>query len=385
MDSCPEFIEGKLVCESGQNNVMQQLDTCQSLSRAVSTWSLVSVRGSAIDAESFAVKPPLPFTIGRNVGCSIQLKSTTVSGAHAELRPHNDELWLRDLQSTNGTFVNGKRIQAPIVIVENDLVQFADIAFRVSKDQAETHHQTMREDVCDQAFALVQFDRLMLERLVSPAYQPIVSLPSGGVYGVEALARSTLFGMESPAAMFNAAARVDMEVELSRLLRWEALQNAQSFSDDTLIFLNTHPREIEGDGLLASLEQLRTYAPSQKLVLEVHEAAITEPENMKRLREELAGLDILLAYDDFGAGQTRLSELVEAPPHFLKFDISLIRRLDEATPERLKLLMSLVSMAKDLGINPLAEGVETAEEAQACVDAGFESGQGFFYGRPRSA
>jgi len=279
---------------------MQQLDTSHTTTQAVSTWSLVSVRGTAIDADSFAVKAPLPFTVGRNVGCSIQLKSSTVSGAHAELRPHNDELWIRDLQSTNGTFVNGKRIQTPTCIVENDLVQFADIAFRVSKNQAETQHQTMREDVCDQAFALVQFDRLMLERLVSPAYQPIVSLPSGSVYGVEALARSTLFGLESPAAMFDAAARADMEIDLSRLLRWEALQNAQAMSQDVLIFLNTHPREIERDGLMASLRQLRTYAPSQKLVLEVHEAAITEPAKMKRLSDELAGLNILLAYDDFG-------------------------------------------------------------------------------------
>lgn len=348
-------------------------------------WALKPVRNTDRTGQSISVESPLPFTIGRNVGCSVQLKSNTVSGAHAELRPHNDELWIRDLQSTNGTFVNRQRIESPRTIGENDLIQFADIAFRVTKNEERIEHQTMLEDVCDQALALVQFDRLMVERLVTPAYQPIVNLVDGAVIGVEVLARSTLVGIESPAAMFAAAARANMEVELSRLLRWEGVHQASSVRPDLKIFLNTHPLEIQQPGLVDSLEQLRAMAPHYVIVLEVHEAAIADPAQMKTLKNELAALDIQLAYDDFGSGQTRLAELIEAPPDYLKFDISLVRNIDDATPERIRLMQSLVRMVRDLGIIALAEGIETAGEANTCKELGFETAQGYFYGRPRTA
>ena len=118
------------------------------------------------------------------------------------------------------------------------------------------------------------------------------------------------------------------------------------------------------------------------LVLEVHEAAITEPAEMRELRAQLRDWNIGLAYDDFGAGQTRLAELIEAPPDYLKFDISLIHGIDQATTERQKMLGSLVRIVLDLGVNPLAEGVETAGEAEVCRDLGFKTAQGFFFGRP---
>ncbi len=77
-----------------------------------------------------------------------------------------------------------------------------------------------------------------------------------------------------------------------------------------------------------------------------------------------------------------MSELVEAPPDFLKFDISLIRDIDKATPERQRMLASLVSLVKDLGIRPLAEGIETPGEADTCRSMGFTSAQGYHFGRP---
>ncbi len=101
-------------------------------------------------------------------------------------------------------------------------MQFADVAMRVKCDVRRTTCHTLQEDVCDQALALVQFDRLMENRLVTPFYQPIVDIFSGRALGYEVLARSRVFGMESCAAMFNAAARLNMEVELSRMLRGKA-------------------------------------------------------------------------------------------------------------------------------------------------------------------
>jgi EAL domain-containing protein (putative c-di-GMP-specific phosphodiesterase class I) len=91
-----------------------------------------------------------------------------------------------------------------------------------------------------------------------------------------------------------------------------------------------------------------------------------------------------LAYDDFGAGQARLNELVEARPDYLKFDRKLIAGLDAANKNRQQLLESLVLMSRQLGIVTLAEGIETAGEAEACRRVGFELMQGYYFGRPIS-
>lgn len=358
-------------------NALLPLQDCEE-----SSWTLVRASGdSGGNDESKVLVHPLPFSIGRKPGCSMQLNYRTISGHHAEFELQNDQLWIRDLNSTNGTYVNGRRINEPTPLREEDLIQFADLAFRLKSEGRATTCQTMQEDMCDQALALVQFDRLMENRLVTPFYQPIVDIKTGQLLGYEVLARSRLFGLESCAAMFDAAARLNMEVELSRMLRWEGVREGLNLPNRLTLFVNTHPLEIRREGLIDSMASTRQLSTEVPIMLEVHEAAITDPREMRELRSRLKDLDIGIAYDDFGAGQTRLNELAEAPPDYLKFDISLIRDIDKA-PERQRLLTSLVHMVQELGVNPLAEGVETAAEAEACRDIGFETAQGFHFGRP---
>lgn len=344
-------------------------------------WMLSQGTGDSSDPQAIIVHP-VPFSVGRRPGCSLQLNHRTVSGHHADLTLDHAQLWAVDRQSTNGTYVNGRRITEPTPLREEDLLQFADMAFRVKCDQRATTCQTVQEDVCDQALALVQFDRLMENRLVTPFFQPIVEMKTSRFVGYEVLARSRLFGLESCAAMFNAAARMNMEVELSRMLRWEGIREGLTFPSGTCLFVNTHPLEIRRDGLIDSLMQIRQLSADVPVVLEIHEAAVTNPSEMRQVRAQLRQLNIGIAYDDFGAGQTRLSELVEAPPDYLKFDISLIRKIDQATPERHRMLQSLINMVIDLGVQPLAEGIETAEEASACRDLGFTTAQGYYFGTP---
>ncbi|MFO1063925.1 MAG: EAL domain-containing protein [Pirellulales bacterium] len=344
-------------------------------------WMLMRT-GSADSDHREIVVDPIPFSVGRQPGCCLQLNYRTISGYHAELQIDRGQLWVIDRKSTNGTYVNGQRITEPTPLREEDLLQFADIAMRVKVDVRRTACNTLQEDVCDQALALVQFDRLMENRLVTPFYQPIVKIQSGVAIGYEVLARSRVFGLESCAAMFNAAARLNMETELSRMLRWEGVREGLVLPDDNLIFVNTHPREITQDGLIESLAQVRTLSQDVRIVLEVHEAAITDPAKMRELSEQLRGLNIGLAYDDFGSGQTRLSELVEAPPNYLKFDMSMIRSIDRAPAERQRMLASLVKMVLELGIEPLAEGIETVAEANTCRQMGFTTAQGFYFGAP---
>ena len=96
----------------------------------------------------------------------------------------------------------------------------------------------------------------------------------------------------------------------------------------------------------------------------------------------LAAIGVGLAYDDFGAGQARLLELVEVPPDYLKFDTTLVGNMHEAPASKLRLVETLVTMVRDMGIACIAEGVETEAGLAFCQNMGFHYVQGFAVGRP---
>lgn len=326
-----------------------------------------------------------PFTIGRRSGLSYTVNSGTVSGLHAEIVQSGQSLAVRDLHSTNGTYLNGKRLQGEALLSEDDLVQFADVAFRIRRQTANRELGTIQTNGYDRALALVQFDKLMRDRSVVPHFQPLVRMEDKSLQGYEVLGRSRIVGLETPNAMFTAASQLNVEIELSRMLRWEGLRAISGYPNRPRVFVNTHPLELEDPELIASMRSLRDFCPEIPIVLEIHEKAITDPTRMQELRLALVDMGIQLAYDDFGAGQTRLVELVEVRPDYLKFDMQLVQKIDKAGPERQKLLEALVSMTLDLGIVTLAEGVETEGEHLVCRQLGFEMGQGFFYGKPAPA
>ena len=327
-----------------------------------------------------------PFLVGRHGHAALTIPSGTVSGVHAELRLEDGDLIVRDLDSTNGTFVNGARLEGECVVRSGDLLQFAEVVFRVGLDRGHVDERTICGDSSDRALALIQFDKLMSDKAVLPHFQPIVDYRSGETIGYEILGRSRLFGLATPHAMFSAAAVLDLESELSRLMRAEGMYCAASLPGEPLLFVNTHPAELSEQGVLEfSLRELREMAPAARIVLEIHEAAVTCVRQMREMRALLNELNMGLAYDDFGAGQARIVELGEAPPDYLKFDIELIRDIDHASPERRRMLASLVNIVRDLGIASLAEGIETEAEHAACRQMGFEFAQGFFYGKPALA
>jgi EAL domain-containing protein (putative c-di-GMP-specific phosphodiesterase class I) len=348
-------------------------------------WLLSGQFGAARTVRSVVVAPS-PFVIGRGVNASLTIVSPTISHSHAELSVENGELRVRDLGSTNGTFVNGVRIAGDAGLRVGDLLQIAEVVFRVGQVAGSADCKTLEGDSADQALALIQFDRLIAERAVLPHYQPIVEMSTRRTVGFEALGRSPLFGLGTPHAMFSAAALLDLEGELSRLLRDEGARLAAALPASPLVFLNTHPAELaDSASLETSLRQLRHAFPDVSLVLEIHEAAATSVPQMRALRAVLDELGIKLAYDDFGAGQARLAELGDAPPDYLKFDIQLIRGLDRASAERQRMVASLVRIAADLGIASLAEGIETEAEHCICRRLGFVFAQGFYYGMPAAA
>jgi EAL domain-containing protein (putative c-di-GMP-specific phosphodiesterase class I) len=182
--------------------------------------------------------------------------------------------------------------------------------------------------------------------------------------------------------MFAAAARLDQQAALSRLLRWEGVCVGAGLPAGLNLFVNTHPTEIVTDELVASLTELRERFPTQRLTIEIHEAAVTDIDALVHFRAFLRDLRIQLAFDDFGSGQARLVELTETSPDFVKFDMKLIRGIHQASARRQRMLSSLVRLVRDLGIATVAEGVELADEAAVCGQLGFDLAQGFYFGRP---
>lgn len=169
---------------------------------ASSIWLL---SGQVADGESVRHIPvhTSPFRVGRRSDLALSLNCRTVSGVHAEIIDQGETLLLRNLQSTNGTYVNGQRIRGSCTIQSDDLIQFADVPFRARRQQALNSGLTIHEDLCDHALALVQFDQLMSSRAVAPYYQPIVNLDTRETLGYEVLGRSVVVGLEMPDAMFR--------------------------------------------------------------------------------------------------------------------------------------------------------------------------------------
>lgn len=350
-----------------------------------SAWFLTG-QGDETAGMRFVALNTMPFRFGRRSDLSLCLPFKTVSSLHAMIFQRGENPILRDLGSTNGTFVNGVQAGQDVELKEGDLIQFANIAFRLVKHATGLFGQTAVCDVGDQALALTRFDELLSERAVVPHFQPIVQYVDGAVVGYEVLGRSRLFGLNNAKQMFLAAAQLNLETELSRMLRIEGIKKGALIPGRPPLYVNTHPLETEDpQALYASLEEIRKINPDQPITLEIHESSAINLDTMSDLRQVLDSLDMKLAYDDFGAGQARLVELVRVSPDCLKFDMTLVQNIHQADEQHQQMLGALVQMARGLGISPLAEGVESEEDSQVCKDLGFEFAQGYLYGRPAPA
>jgi len=320
--------------------------------------------------------------VGRAPPAKIIVESPNVSKRHAMLSSTLKGVLVRDLGSTNGTFVNGIRVTEHLCLA-GDLLQFARSTFRAARREEMPGGATVEGGALSFAQSFLQFDQLMSGRGLLPVFQPIVDLKDASLVGYELLARSTHEQLRNPQTMFATAALLGQECSLSELMRREGARIVCASPSRPNLFVNTHPKEVITERLMQSLAELQAECGSLKITLEIHEGAVTDREQMRAFREFLRSRSMLLAYDDFGAGQARMDELAEVPPDYLKFDIKLIRDLDTASGARQLMIKSLVRMTLDLGICPLAEGIETAGEAAVCAEFGFELAQGYHFGRPQ--
>lgn len=343
-------------------------------------------------ASSGSTAISVPFRIGRMEGFDLCLPSPNVSALHAEILEEDGELWVYDLGSTNGTFVNNERVRVKTLLHDDDTIVFGNRTFRLIFSASESLNP--REVMATLADGAVQpqsletpeekFRRLLDDGAI-PFFQPVynISFVPQKLVGYEVLGRSTMSGLRTPDKMFAAALSLAMESELSRVFRQRGIAAAQDkIPEEMKLFVNTHPAELNCDKFEDSLTEIRANFPSRPIVLELSSASLTEPDSVSHLRKLLKNLDIGLALHDFGTGPIHLAQLNEIPPEIVKFDCDLVQGIDIAGPKHLRLVQALVKMVKELGITPMAEYVESVDEHETLVQLGFEFAQGFHYGRP---
>lgn len=338
-----------------------------------------------------------PWRIGRDADNDLVVDGFGLSRHHARLeRDAGGRLRLVDLDSTNGSFVNRERLSGARAVGDDDVLHFGTAEYRLGCQAGLLPEAAADEDDRTQIVAaaqmlpqhFVQHERQFIELLggrgLSGAVQPIVDAASGRLFAYELLGRGAHPDLpESPMRLFDLAARLGREAELSEAFRNHGVAAAAPRLNGARLFVNTHPKETFSDAFFAALARLRALPRAPDLVVEIHESAVVEVARMRELAARLAGIGVSFAYDDFGAGQARLNELGEVPAHFVKFDMALVRGLHEAPERKQRVVRDLVKLVQDLGSVPLAEGVELQAEADLCREMGFRLFQGWLTGRPR--
>ena len=171
------------------------------------------------------------------------------------------------------------------------------------------------------------------------------------------------------------------------MMRWDVRNDLQKSNQLLRIKSEIDPDlDVYAEARPYFLELLRKRHPSTHLVLEIHEAAVADVATLRELRIRLDALGVGLAFDDFGRGQSRLMELGDVAPRYVKFDADMIQNLHlPSEKKRRRAVRELVEQSRKMDVITIAECIETAEEAAACVEVGFEIGQGQFFGYPAPA
>lgn len=338
-----------------------------------------------------------PALIGRDTGLSVTLQSGSVSRQHAEILYQGSHLLIHDLGSTNGTFVNHEQVTDSRELCPGDVIRFADVEFRLYIEPSSIPRSTSNSEPTVTEFfspdehvnripvGAQQLEVLLHERMIKPLYQPVISVRDERITGLELLGRGNHPELpELPAPLFFLADSLGCGIELSEIIRDVGVEAwANSAFRHIPLFMNTHPAELNDcSRLIDSLRILHDRYPDLPMVLEIHEQAVTDTDTLSDLHRGLQQMGIQIAYDDFGAGQARLLELLNTPPYAVKFDIALIRDIDKVSPDRQDMIGLLVSMVRKGRARALAEGVSRIGELAVCRSLGFDLIQGFLYAQP---
>jgi diguanylate cyclase (GGDEF)-like protein/PAS domain S-box-containing protein len=220
-------------------------------------------------------------------------------------------------------------------------------------------------------------------------YQPVVDLATGTVTGAEALARwdHPLWGSVPPSEFIPEAERVGLIVELGRwALLGAARQGAawHAAGVELGVAVNVSVRQLGPefvDDVARVLDE--TGIPSARLTLEITESLLVDDERTLTSLQALRLLGVRLSLDDFGTGWSSLAYLRRLPVDVLKLDGSFVAGLGTAQADAVS--RTVVRLGSELGLEVVAEGVETEEQRALLLSMGCQSAQGWLFGRPGPA
>jgi len=251
---------------------------------------------------------------------------------------------------------------------------------------AQARHQRRAEEL----LVLERLEDILLRERVATSYQPIMRVQEEAVtvMGFEALSRGPRgSGLESAAALFDAAEAHGLVVELDRLCRRRALLSSGRIPSNAKIFVNTLPAtmrdpQFRGRPLIEFLD--RAQVSPDRIVIEITEKLVIE--NYEMFRDTMANftdLGMSFAVDDVGSGYSGLESIARLKPSYLKIDLSLVRDVHASKVNR-AMVKAIIGLGHGIGAKVIAEGIHTDEELQVLRAMGVDFGQGYHLARPDS-
>lgn len=274
------------------------------------------------------------------------------------------------------------------------LLRDADTAMYRAKALGKGRYHVFDREMHQQAFQFLQLEndlRRAVERQeFVVCYQPIISLKTGKISGFESLVRwqHPVRGFVSPAEFIPIAEEIGLITDIDTWVLQESCRQLcvwqESMNDGLTVSVNLSARLFSQHDLIAKIDQIIQQYPvnPRNLKMEITESAIMENrESAKAILKQLKVREIQLSIDDFGTGYSSLSYLQDFPVDALKIDQSFVRRLN-GNIENSGLVPAIVSIAHNLGMSAVAEGVEPPEQLAQLKHLDCDFGQGYLFSRP---
>jgi len=274
----------------------------------------------------------------------------------------------------------------------NNLIKYADAAMYKAKDEGRNNFQFYASEMTE--FAL---ERIVMKSSLRDAidnkefilyYQPQVDAPTGKLTGMEALIRwqHPKMGLIPPQKFITLAEETGLIVEIDRWVMSTAMEQMTQWYDEDLepgvLALNLSMRQLRSDDFIDILQKSMKASEFKPewLEFEVTEGEVMQkPEEGIVKLEEISRMGINITIDDFGTGYSSLAYLKRLPVSKLKIDQSFIAGLPDDKDD-VAIVKAIIVLAKSLGLDLVAEGVETDEQKEFLLDSGCKQIQGYYYG-----
>ena len=238
----------------------------------------------------------------------------------------------------------------------------------------------------------LELTRAYADREFEIYYQPEIRLIDGATVGAEALLRwrHPERGILMPGAFIETLATNAVALEVGRWIILTACQRAATWRAMGLrldrIGINVFPPQFQGDVLLKAIDDAlrETHLPPESIEFEITENSTLNHDDAIETLQKLHEKGVKIAFDDFGTGYASLSYLTRFPLSRIKIDRSFVRKIPDDA-DAAAIVRSLIVMGHNLGLEVIAEGVETEAQAAFLLAEGCEEAQGFLYCEPVSA